>query len=140
MTTELTKPAADLPWLAGPPTTVVGRVGENLVADYLTSLGWSIIDRNWRCRGGELDLVALQPTMGGGGAVCVFVEVKYRTGVGFGRPLDAITAAKLGRMRTAAGAWLAAHEVPAAQIRLDAVGVTKLPGKAPRIEHLRGLV
>src|ERR1700709_100831 len=78
---------------------VLGSRGEDLAASALTEAGMLVIDRNWRCSQGEIDIVALD------GDETVFVEVKTRTSVAFGHPLEAITAQKLARLRRLAGAW-----------------------------------
>ncbi|MDR1806320.1 MAG: YraN family protein [Propionibacteriaceae bacterium] len=117
---------------------LVGARGEELAAGYVTGLGWRVLDRNWRAgRLGELDLVALEPGAGHAGVV-VFCEVKTRTGLGFGRPLEAVTRAKLVRLRRLALAWLGAHQVRAAACRVDAIGVLLRPGLEPSFDHVRG--
>lgn len=95
--------------------------------------GMRILERNWRCRHGEIDIIAEDS----GGEV-VFCEVKCRTGTGFGEPLEAITAAKLLRLRTLCGAWLAEHPIHGS-IRLDAVGIVLRRGFVPQITHVRGI-
>lgn len=118
-------------------TVVTGRLGEDAAVGYLRDLGWRILDRNWRCAAGELDIIAVEPVTGGDDVV-VFVEVKLRRGVGYGDPLEAITAAKLTHLRRCAAAWLSANG-PAGKVRIDAIGITKLPGEAPVMRHLRDL-
>lgn len=117
----------------------VGRYGEELAARTLEDAGWVIVDRNWRGTRGELDLVALD------GRELVVVEVKTRTGLGFGHPAEAVTAPKLARLRRLAGEWLAgrAAEVVATRppsVRVDVVGVLLAPGRPPRLDHLRGVL
>lgn len=103
----------------------LGRLGEQLAVDHLTALGYTILDRNWRCTLGELDIVALD------GPTTVMVEVKTRSSVAFGHPLDAVTPQKLARLRRLAGAWCAAHaggagvRGSARLIRIDVVGVVR---------------
>lgn len=109
----------------------LGRRGEQLAADYLVGTGMAIIDRNWRCALGEIDIVARD------GGETVFVEVKARAGLGYGHPLEAITAAKLARLRRLAGAWCEAHPGEAASIRIDAVAVVAPRGGGVTVEHLR---
>lgn len=91
-----------------------------------------ILDRRWRCPQGELDIVAVD------GDTLVFVEVKTRRGLGFGHPFEAITPAKVVRLRTLAGLWLESngHRGP---IRMDAVGVIAPRSGRWRVEHLRGI-
>jgi putative endonuclease len=111
----------------------LGRDGEDAAAGYLAQRGMQVVSRNWRCRYGEIDIIARD------GTVLVFCEVKTRRGTGFGVPLEAITAAKLARMRRLAVLWLedaGGHRGP---IRLDAVGVLQHPDGRLEIEHLRGV-
>ncbi len=110
---------------------VLGRRGERLAERFLTDAGLLILDRNWRCPQGEIDLVARD------GDELVFIEVKTRTSTAFGHPLEAITARKLARLRRLAAAWCAEHQTWARGIRLDAVAVLAPPTGEPVIEHLR---
>jgi putative endonuclease len=96
----------------------LGRRGEQLAVEHLTAQGYTIVDRNWRCPIGEIDIVARQ------GGTAVVVEVKTRSGVGFGHPLDAVTPRKLARLRRLAGAWCAAHPGEGVTLRIDVIGVT----------------
>jgi putative endonuclease len=113
----------------------VGRFGEELAARHLQAAGLTLLDRNWRCRSGELDIVAAD------GDAIVFVEVKTRSGNGFGTPAEAVTARKLARLRRLAAQWLA--EQPDgrrwADVRFDVVAVVRLAPGGPRVEHLRGV-
>lgn len=111
----------------------LGRRGERAAAQFLTARGIEVIDRNWRSRVGELDLVAID------GDAHVFIEVKTRSGTGFGDPAEAVTPRKAARIRALAIQWLRAHEVFAPQIRFDVIAVTWPPGRDPRIEHLAGV-
>ena len=110
---------------------VLGRRGERLAEEFLTDAGLVILDRNWRCPQGEIDLVARD------GDELVFVEVKTRTSAAFGHPLEAITAPKFARLKRLAAAWCAEHQTRARGIRLDAVAVLAPPAGEPVIEHLR---
>ncbi|SFR75561.1 putative endonuclease [Agromyces sp. CF514] len=111
----------------------LGRRGEQLAADHLESRGLRVIDRNWRCVHGEIDLVARD------GEATVFVEVKTRTSHDYGHPFAAITPPKLARLRRLAIAWCEATEAGVARIRIDAVAVLA-PADAPAIiEHLEGI-
>lgn len=109
----------------------LGRRGEDLAADYLTGAGLEIVERNWRCSLGEIDIVARE------GGETVFVEVKTRAGLGYGHPLESITVAKLARLRRLAGAWCEAHPGSFTGIRIDAVAVIAPRGSGVTIEHLR---
>ncbi|MFV0435623.1 MAG: YraN family protein [Leucobacter sp.] len=112
----------------------LGARGESIAAAYLEDLGFRILDRNWRNRYGELDLVALDRDE------IVGVEVKTRSGTGYGNPLSAITVRKAGRLRRLLLDWVRAHQARAPGLRIDAVGITIRPGAAPRIDHLRGIL
>lgn len=111
----------------------VGRYGEKVAAAYLADQGWELLDRNWRGPSGELDIVALQ------GDELVVVEVKTRTGDAFGHPAEAVTAAKLARLRRLAGQWLAAHDLRPRGVRIDVVAVRAGGSGAARVEHLPGV-
>ncbi len=113
--------------------TSLGGRGEDVAAEYLLGLGWTILDRNWRCRHGEIDIIATD------GDTLVFVEVKTRRGQGFGSGLEAITATKLARIRRLVGVWLGEHRWHGQAIRIDAVAVLKLPGFEPTITHVEGV-
>ncbi|WP_345216013.1 YraN family protein [Georgenia halophila] len=113
----------------------VGRYGENVVAQQLAARGWEVLDRNWRCRHGELDIVAREP----GGAL-VFVEVKTRRGTAYGHPAEAVTRAKLTRLRRLAAAWLAEHAgVHAETIRIDVVAVLVPRSGAAQLTHVEAV-
>lgn len=116
----------------------VGRHGEDLAAQMLADAGWVVVERNWRGTRGELDIVALD------GRELVVVEVKTRTGGGYGHPAEAVTPAKLARLRRLAGEWLAGRVVEALSerplsVRIDVVGVVLPRDGSPRLEHLVGV-
>jgi putative endonuclease len=112
----------------------VGRYGEDVAATYLLRAGWVVLDRNWRGRAGEIDIVARD------GDELVVVEVKTRTGDGFGHPAEAVTPAKLGRLRRLAGEWLEAHDVRPGGVRVDVLAVRTARAGAASVEHLRGVL
>ncbi len=114
-------------------TRALGEYGERVAARHLTAQGMTVVARGWRCRWGEIDLVARD------GACLVLCEVKTRRSVAAGSPLDAVTPVKLARLRRLAGAWLAAQEGTFAAIRIDVVGVLVPRRGAPVVEHLRGV-
>jgi putative endonuclease len=111
----------------------LGRRGEELAARYLADAGYTILERNWRCARGEIDIVARS------GGELVFVEVKTRAGLAYGHPFEAITARKLSRMRRLAGEWCAAHPDERGLVRVDAIAVLAPPDCPYRIEHLSGV-
>jgi putative endonuclease len=110
----------------------LGRRGERLAEAHLVARGCAVLDRNWRCAQGEIDLVVRD------GDEIAFVEVKTRTSVAYGHPLEAITVAKLARLRRLAGLWCAAHP-GAGRIRIDAVAVIAPFRGEPTVEHLSGV-
>src|SRR4051812_49763568 len=114
-----------------PTTLELGSLGEHVAATYLTDAGLRVLDRNWRCREGELDIVARE------GNALVFCEVKTRRGIGFGHPVEAVTAGKQRRLRVLAHRWLAAHDEHAPELRFDVVGVLVRPARPALVTHLR---
>ena len=112
-------------------TLELGSLGEHIAATYLTDVGVRVLDRNWRCREGELDIVAREAD------ALVFCEVKTRRGIGFGHPVEAVTASKQRRLRTLAQRWLAAHDEHAPVVRFDVVGVLLRPDRPALVTHLR---
>ena len=100
--------------------------------EYLDSIGYVILDRNWRGNRCELDVVALN------NECLVFVEVKTRGSSRYGSPLEAITPAKLSNMIRAAFSWLTENYVHHDGIRFDAIGI-ELTTPKPRIVHIRGV-
>jgi putative endonuclease len=115
--------------------TEIGALGERLAAEHLAGLGLRIVARNWRCRYGELDLIAVDPTI----ETVVFVEVKTRTGDGFGGWEQAVTPQKARRLRRLAGIWLAAQEQRWAAVRIDVIGVRIGRQRTPELTHLQGV-
>ena len=112
----------------------LGRWGEDLAAAHLPKTGAQVLARNWRCRQGELDLVALEP-----GGTVVFVEVKTRSGTGFGEPAEAVGPVKARRIRVVACRWLEQHRPPGSrELRFDVVSVVRSRTAPPHVVHLRG--
>ena len=112
----------------------VGRFGEDLAIAHLRAAGCQIVQRNWRCPDGEIDIVAIE------GDALVFVEVKTRSTSAFGHPAEAVTPAKAARVRRLAARWLAENRGGPSwpQLRFDVVAVTRLAPGGPVISHLRG--
>jgi putative endonuclease len=113
----------------------IGELGERLAVEHLQSLGLRVLARNWRCRYGELDVIATDDAA----RVAVFVEVKTRTSDRFGGVEYAVTSQKLRRLRRLAGLWLAGQDVRWAEVRIDVVGVRIGRRRTPEITHLRGV-
>ena len=111
----------------------LGRYGEDVAARRLAALGMTVLDRNWRGPSGEIDLVLRD------GNTLVICEVKTRTTVDRGHPLEAVDGKKARRLRRLAAEWIEVHHVRPTDVRIDLVGVLQ-PGRgAARIEHLRGI-
>jgi len=112
-------------------TSDLGAHGERIAAAYLTDSGLRVLDRNWRCRDSELDIVARD------GDALVFCEVKTRRAVGFGHPVEAVGHVKQRRLRVLAQRWLAAHDEHAPELRFDVVGVLVRVDRPALVTHLR---
>ena len=113
----------------------IGALGEQLAADHLAALGLRILARNWRCRYGELDVIAADTTTN----TVVFVEVKTRSGDGFGGLAQAVTEQKARRLRRLAAMWLATQEQRWTAVRIDVIGVRIGRRRIPEISHLQGI-
>jgi putative endonuclease len=108
----------------------LGASGEAATAAWYERAGYEILDRNWRCREGEIDLVVA------GAGVVVFCEVKTRRSERFGAPFEAVTITKQRRLRVLAARWLSAHPQGGVAIRFDVASVLAPPGRAPEIAVL----
>jgi putative endonuclease len=111
----------------------VGRFGEQRAVEYLMDEGLTVLDRNWRCADGEIDVIARE------GDSLVFVEVKTRTTRAFGDPAEAVVPAKAARLRRLAARWLVEHadqHWPA--VRFDVVAVVRRGPDGPSLRHVRG--
>ena len=108
----------------------LGRAGEDRAAQHLTTHGYRILDRNWRMRGGELDIVALD------GEILVFVEVKVRSG-NFAIAEESLDARKLARLMMAAEMYVNRHpELIDHLWRVDFVAITlSVDGVVRRYSH-----
>jgi putative endonuclease len=113
----------------------LGRVGEAIAARMLQDAGMQVIESNWRCARGELDIVARE------GPILVFCEVKTRSSVTFGDPSEAVGATKAARLRTLGALWLETHPGGGwAEIRFDVVSVLMRPGTRAQVRHLKGVL
>jgi putative endonuclease len=113
-------------------TDELGKWGEDLAADYLAGIGLVVLSRNWRCRHGEVDLIATD------GERLVVCEVKTRSGTGYGEPSEAVTPAKAARIRRVTAQWLRTYRVGWCEIRFDVLAVLCPPDGPVTVEHLQG--
>jgi putative endonuclease len=111
----------------------LGSSGEDAVAAWYEAAGYRVVDRNWRCRDGELDIVVTR------GDTLAFCEVKTRASTRFGAPVEAVTATKQRRLRGLAARWLAEHATTRRRaVRFDVASVTRRPDGQLTIELLAG--
>lgn len=130
---ETTEGAAKRPGKATDSRLSLGRRGESLAAQFLTDLGYTIVDRNWRSgRAGEIDIIARD------GEALVFIEVKTRSGDQHGTPFEAIDARKMRQLRALVGRWLQSNEGWPGPVRIDAIGV-RMRRDGLQLEHRRGV-
>ncbi len=95
----------------------LGKRGEETAADYLAGKGYRIIDRNYKCRVGELDIIAME------GETLIFIEVKTRKDLSYGLPCESITATKKWHISRAVGYYTAIHKLEDLNMRIDVVEV-----------------
>jgi putative endonuclease len=114
-------------------TQAIGQYGEDLAAKHLVAAGFAILERNWRCELGEIDIVARD------GDTLVVCEVKTRRGLNYGSPLESITYRKLATLRSLAGRWLSQYGARPPQIRIDVVAVLIPHGGRPTVDHVKGV-
>jgi putative endonuclease len=115
------------------PRRTLGAAGEDAVAAWYVGAGYQLVDRNWRCREGEIDLVVSRV------GELVFCEVKTRRSTAFAAPVEAVTTTKQRRLRVLASRWLSTHhDVRARELRFDVASVLAPRGAAPVIEVIVG--
>jgi len=112
----------------------LGAYGERVAAAHLVEAGMSILERNWRCDIGEIDIVARD------GDTLVVCEVKTRRGAEYGSPLEKVTSDKAERLRRLAARWMADRHAHPADVRIDIVGVIRSRRGRAQVEHVRGAV
>lgn len=112
-----------------------GAFGEEITASYVTARGDEILDRNWRIREGEIDLIAL-----GSDGVFHFIEVKTRSSLAFGHPFEAINREKAHRMQRLALGWLATHGCLGCEYTIDVVAIMIAADGSHTIEYRGNLL
>ncbi len=110
----------------------IGRYGERIAAQVLLDAGYRLIDTNWRCREGEIDIIAAD------GRTLVICEVKTRSSVTFGEPAEAVDRLKSHRLRALATRWLAGQSDSWESIRFDVISVLRPAAGPAKVRHLRG--
>lgn len=110
----------------------LGRAGEERAAQHLTGIGYTVLDRNWRCSQGEIDIVA------GVGDHLAMIEVKTRRTAAFGHPFEAVDRRKRRRLWQLAQVWVAAHPDAARgrTVRLEIIGIIGADPLRGSLEHL----
>ncbi|KJQ52950.1 YraN family protein [Microbacterium sp. SA39] len=110
----------------------LGKAGEERAAQHLTAHGYTVLDRNWRCPQGEIDIVAAH------GVHLSVIEVKTRRSAAFGHPFEAIDERKRRRLWTLAFAWRAGHPDLARglDVRIEAIGIIGADPAVGLLEHL----
>lgn len=107
-----------------------GRKGEDIAANYLRLHFYKILERNYRCHAGEIDIIAKK------GSCIAFVEVKYREDTSKGLPREAVTPYKQGRIRRTAEAYIASNSIKDCDFRFDVIEI--IGGKFGKdIEHIK---
>ena len=132
----MARPAAASPFAPDPAAErkrLLGQRGEDIAARHLTRRGLVLLDRNWRCEFGEIDLVLRD------GQVLVICEVKTRTSTTYGSPIEAVDQTKADRLKRLAFRWLREHDCHPADVRVDVVGVLVPPGRPVEVEHVEGI-
>lgn len=109
------------------PRRALGARGEEATVRWYEARGYTVVDRNWRCREGEIDVIVSH------GSAVVFCEVKTRTSDRFGAPVEAVTRVKQLRLRRLAAAWMSARGVRAPEVRFDVASVM-----GERVEVIEG--
>ncbi|HEY4458294.1 MAG TPA: YraN family protein, partial [Pseudonocardiaceae bacterium] len=113
------------------PAHELGRRGEDLVAQFVKAAGFTVLCRNWRCREGELDILATD------GDMLVVCEVKTRTTDEFGTPADAMNAKKIRRIKEATNRWLREYRIPYVPVRYDLAEVRWPRTGDPQLQYRR---
>jgi putative endonuclease len=113
----------------------IGAFGESRIVDFCTQRGDEILDRNWRVREGEIDIVSMDSE-----GVIHFIEVKTRSSIAFGHPFEAVTPAKLLRMQRLAMGWLVTHDCFGCEYQIDIASVLTHQDGSYTIEYRGGVL
>ena len=117
----------------------IGPYGEDLAADYLEKKSYKILQRNYRSRRGEIDIICLDESAENDNKVLVFVEVKARRALEYGIPTESVTVEKVGRIRQAAEVYMMLNEMEEVCCRFDVIGIVFNSGEI-QIEHLQDVI
>lgn len=107
-----------------------GSEGEEIACEFISKLGYKIVERNYQFGHGEIDIIAKD------GEILVFIEVKYRKNLEYGPPELAITKGKQNLVKRTATAYLWEKEIKDVLNRIDVIAILKLPGQKPQINHI----
>lgn len=107
-----------------------GSKGEDIACEFISGLGYKILDRNYQFGHGEIDIIAMD------GETLVFIEVKYRKNLEFGPPELAITRSKQNQIKKTASAYLWENEIKDKTSRIDVIAILQLPEQKPKINHI----
>ena len=121
------------------PSQRVGSQGEDIAADYLEKNDYKIVQRNYRSRRGEIDIICMDESGAAENNVLVFVEVKSRRVLDYGVPTESVTSEKIGRMRQAAEVYLMLNDLDEVSCRFDVIGIVFNP-KGTHIEHIQDVI
>ncbi len=115
------------------PRRETGRAGEDLAVRYLQEQGYRIVERNWRCRMGEIDIVAKD------GPVLVIIEVRSKRGISHGSGLESVSGRKLAKLTGLAELYLVMEKISNVPVRLDVVSIVFDGEKTPKLEHVKNI-
>ncbi|MDA8430973.1 MAG: YraN family protein [Geobacteraceae bacterium] len=127
-------------WFSSPPAAPpptgnkgTGLLGEEVAANFLIARGFRILERNFRCKGGEVDIIARDP----GDKSLVFIEVKARRGLSYGVPQLAVTPFKQHQISKASLTWLSLNRLHNANARFDVIAILLHTDGTHQIEHIK---
>ncbi|MCR4278513.1 MAG: YraN family protein [bacterium] len=110
-----------------------GRHGEDRATAFFISHGFQVVDRNWSCRYGEIDLICEKD------GVIHFIEVKTRRSRQYGNPEESITEGKLGRLRRAVESYVYVTQLDWSRVCIDALAILAEPGKTPEYHYIEDI-